>query len=522
MVSPDLPRHSPSSSERQVEPRNQPNLLSLGVDIHHHIVHYLLLPSHSGKPYCDPRPCPSALNLAMTCRTMQEVLSSHIKSDATWWRNPISATNTTEEQSRKMLASIFHWYRVCGSSLTEIKLLEEDYYSYAFLRNEFGSQFLNRVLDILTSQHPPVRSLDLGTFSMCTPQVYPRLSSFLRCIQTTLQEVAMNYSEELMNCLIQSRFPTLTSVEMFFYSNDEISGVTELIRHFAKESPRFSRLSLVQHTQYMNGTPNPPCRLPHEFAQLAYELKLRCLVLKDCMIPQYTLSSIISQPSLRDLQLKECVGSLQGFQTLLARSSLVSRIENWREFSPEHAECLAQFPRLEHVSIKLSSDLFPYVVGYLPGFQALAELTLALPEDELSAESEAFLISSIVKHHSLRKVEMLRPYSRKDKCEKGLTAHSIEKLLISQRQKLECLVVNMRKPLEYSYEQVITDLLKVVRMNNPKLRLFRIILGFSGYTWTDLNQRLARAICATELKVEGLKVEISSINSAYSTVVRRI
>ena len=79
MTSSDLLHHEPSSSKG----KPKLNLLSLGTDIHHRIVHHLLLPSCVGLPYFPQRPCPSALILAMTCRTVQAVVALHFKSDRT-------------------------------------------------------------------------------------------------------------------------------------------------------------------------------------------------------------------------------------------------------------------------------------------------------------------------------------------------------------------------------------------------------------------------------------------------------
>ena len=153
MSTPDLRHDMPSLSKRQTKP----TLLSLGPDILHRIVHYILLPSHSGKPYFRPRPCPAALNLAMTCRTMRDVVSSHIKSDATWWTDPRSdgVTIPSPQLYINLRASLFNSYSYFGSSLTEIRFGKEEYFADGYPYQRYDSDtVLHRILNILISQPP--------------------------------------------------------------------------------------------------------------------------------------------------------------------------------------------------------------------------------------------------------------------------------------------------------------------------------------------------------------------------------
>ena len=169
MNSHTLPLHPHSLSTE----KPKPNLLSLGSDIHHRIVDYLIYPVDGRKKSELLEASESTLSLAMTCRTMQAVVASRFNTDRPFWCGP-DETN----------ASPFHWYRVCSSSLTSIvfrgdKIPDDD----AFIH----------ILHILISRPPPVRSLDLRIISYegIPRGVFSNLVLFLQCIRTTLTNLEM-------------------------------------------------------------------------------------------------------------------------------------------------------------------------------------------------------------------------------------------------------------------------------------------------------------------------------------------
>ena len=319
--------------------------------------------------------------------------------------------------------------RFCGSSLTEISFVAEEYYERA---NDRDHHAFAHILNILSSQRPQICSIHFCGLPFYFSRFHASLSLFLQCIQNTLEHITLGHSDELNNFLAQSNFPLLVSIELIYHPSDRIAGILQIIRHVARESPHFSRLSLSQLCNYVDDTPLPPLNIPCELVQLMQELKLQSLHLDGCQIPLDALNSIISHPTLNDLQLRGCAGDSQGMKVLLGRPSLVSRVENWHGFTSEDLECLAGFTRLEHLFIRLSTGLLPDVAEYLPRFQVLSDLTLTLLDEELSVEYEELLLSTIRRCHPLRRLGIFRASSVDDEHRKGLSAHSIKQLLISQ------------------------------------------------------------------------------------------
>ena len=336
-----------------------------------------------------------------------------------------------------------------------------------------------------------------------------------------------------MNCLLQCKFPSVISVALTFNSKEEqdddehegIDDVLQLIRHFGRESPHFSHLSLMQRARFSMGRERG-YQVPHHLAQMMHEISLHSLTMKECSLSMETLDCILSHPSLKDLQVDRRVPDTE---RMLSKPSLLSRADIWWYVTPEVLQCLTQFTRLEDLSISLYAppffrvdgviDHLPFVAEYLPKFQALSVLTLTLPDRNLSEEEEALLLSSLNNCHSLRRVDLLREFSSSgESSEKGMTSAFIEQLLISKGCALDFLSVNMRKPLIDSYEHVILKILKVVHAYSSRLKGLHLILGLIiGETWRDLVEQLRNDVEVTEKEVEGLKIVIGTINSAYKT-----
>ena len=466
---------------------------------------------------------------------MQEVVASHMKSDATWWKIPVPFAYNTEVRRSKLVESILHWYQICRSSLTEISFgieddelprREDELMSLSLSRalkmvrgriSDPGNRALNCILKMLISQSPSVRSLNLGILLFCKPPIYSNISSFLRCIQSTLKHITVYFSDEVFNCAILSNFPHLTSLEMIYHCH-EASRMPELIRHFARKTRHFSNLHL-EHTCRYGHIYASPKDLPDELMHLIPELPLHSLVLKTCEISNNMFNCIISHPTLSDLQLKQC--NWKELTPLLENPNLVSRVENFQSANAfvfledfqsvflKDLEHLAKCPRLQHFSVK-QDCMSQFVPEYVSHFRALSELSISLPGQDGFEEVEALLVRSITDHHSLVKLELYidKGDSSDDTWLKGLKISSIEQLLISQKDTLECLVVGMRRPYECVYERSITELLKLVRYNNPKLRKFRLMTGLERDQLRELLQKLRKEIDLTERVIEGLKIEI--------------
>ena len=258
MNSPVLPLHTSSLSTEK--PRL--NLLSLGIDIHHRILDYLLPPldrrEDSGLCVANE----SALSLAMTCRTMQAVVASRFKSDKPFWCEP----NAKTRWPFTIRSSLFHWYRVCSSSLTSIIFTENFIPDYnAFIH----------ILHILISGSPPTRSLDIVILSAddVPKGVFSNLVLFLQCIRTTLTNLEIEHSPKLFKHLKQSKLPRLESVSVAFIRKDT-RCVRDLIYHFARESEHFSHLSI---RMCYDNEERIKSQLPHQIVKLMDDLALHSL-----------------------------------------------------------------------------------------------------------------------------------------------------------------------------------------------------------------------------------------------------
>ena len=178
MTAPLLSQHDSSFSKQ----KPQPNLLSLGADIHHRILDYLLYPPHIDKENYPRMPCTSALSLAMSCRTMQALVTSRNKSDIRWWDDPHDFrfhiwTGRFHTMALLFIGTVFAGLFLLNSAL--------EHWKYDFFCLAEGS--LDRVLRILTKHPPPVRSIDFLEFESGVPALYDSLSLFLRCVENNLE-----------------------------------------------------------------------------------------------------------------------------------------------------------------------------------------------------------------------------------------------------------------------------------------------------------------------------------------------
>ena len=482
-----LPDRYHASSSQNKKP--QPNLLSLGSDIHHRIVDYLQPQEYLEQPSRQLQPSQAILNLAMTCRTMQAVVASRIKTDRDWWPT----------ETFKTPPSLFHWYRICGSSLTNVCFTSDKTPCY-----EVSIEVLNRVLHILISNPPPVRTLDISVFSCYVPrEMHASLSLFLQCIQTTLEEINFSCSAKLFNCLVQTRLPRLVSVSMNFEFCEirwEVRSVRDLLCHFARESHNFSRLSVRIHNDEDMFFRTVRSELPRELGKVTKELALRSLSLENCYLSMNTVGSLICSPALEDVQLHSCRGESHALKVLLLRPNLVSRISLWPYLSTRDIENMSKCTRLNYLSMSLPNGLVRDVAKYLPRFKVLSELFISTLS--LSVISEELLLSALSGCKSIQKIHLCLGYRIK---------HSyIKRLLISQRSTLEALQVSVQTYLGFgrTHEAEITELFDVVRVNNQKLRRFDLCTGLKIDPLNFLRQELREAIDMTEQAVDGLKIVI--------------
>ena len=113
---------------------------------------------------------------------------------------------------------------------------------------------------------------------------------------------------------------------------------------------------------------------------------------------------------------------------------------------------------------------------------------------------------SVCEVDSLRKIYSLGAIC--DAQKDGFKASSVKQLLVSRRNALEALFVGMRKPSNNDYALTITELLSVIRNNNPNLRKFGLRMGWEDPELKELNEQLREVINDTEREIEGLEVVI--------------
>ena len=257
------------------------------------------------------------------------------------------------------------------------------------------------MFDILVSQPPPLLSLDLLQITVSLPpQILSSISQFLDSAQTTLKRIIFDCRDELTDCLVNSKFPHLTSVKVF-YDPSEALSVQAILHHFKRGSSGFSRLALIQYPQPSDDG-LIPSQMSQELVQLTHELALDSLCLQNCQLPLHGLDCIVAQPTLRDLELVECAGDSQGLKALLSKPSLVSRVYKWSGFSSDDLMCLSQCTRLEYLSFEMSNDLLSDVAKFLPSFKALVKVYIFFPIELVGWNS--LIIECITNCHSIHEV----------------------------------------------------------------------------------------------------------------------
>ena len=254
-------------------------------------------------------------------------------------------------------------------------------------------------------------------------------------------------------------------------------------------------------------------QLPHEISELTDDLALESLSLCRCGISEKVIYSLISQLTLKDLQLQLCFVDSQVLKALLSKPSLVSRFGTWSCTSTSaDLVCMSQYTRLEYLSIRILANVLPDLAKYLPRFRALSELRIDIQVREgLSTESEALLLSAICGCHSLRNIDF-RIYQLESNFRwgqvYGLQPSSVVQVLISQSRTLQYLKVLIHKPLQQTYEHAITEVLRVVRTHNHKLRMFKLFTTLEDDKRKELTRQLRKAIGRTEREIEQLTIEI--------------